>query len=187
MDEQIATAQSASSVMSRRRWVYAAVAAAAGLGGAGLAWWKYAPRDMAQGAEAALWDMNFERPAGGALAMQSFKGRPLLLNFWATWCPPCIEELPLLDRFFKENSANGWQVLGLAIDQPGAVRNFLRKMPLAFPIGLAGMAGAELGKSLGNLSGGLPFTVVLGSDGLVRHRRIGKVSPGDLLAWRDLI
>lgn len=186
MNKKVSPEPVATASPERRRWLFAMVAAAAGLGGAGLAWWKYSASGVEEGAEAALWRMSFESPAGAGLSMQSLQGRPLLVNFWATWCPPCIEELPLLDRFYRENLPNGWQVLGLAVDQPDAVRDFLRKMPLGFPVGLAGMAGAELGKSLGNSSGGLPFTVVFGPDGLVRHRKIGKVSSQDLLSWREL-
>jgi thiol-disulfide isomerase/thioredoxin len=115
--------------------------------------------------------------------MQSLRGRPLLVNFWATWCPPCIEELPLLDRFFRENAAKGFQVAGVAIDQVAAVRSFLTRLPLAFPVAVAGAGGLELVKSLGNLAGGLPFSVVLGSDGGVLHRKMGKVSEADLAQW----
>lgn len=171
---------------ARRRWLVAAVAAAAGLGGAGLAWWKYSPREVDAGASEAFWRMNFETPGGTVLAMQALRGRPLLVNFWATWCPPCVEELPLLDRFFKQNSSNGWQVIGLAVDKPEAVRQFLAKSPVSFPVVMAGVGGMSVGKSLGNLAGGLPFTVVLGSDGSVLNRKIGKVSPQDLEAWHRL-
>jgi thiol-disulfide isomerase/thioredoxin len=108
-----------------------------------------------------------------------------VVNFWATWCPPCVEELPLLDRFFQENKVNGWQILGLAVDQPSAVRGFLQKLPLSFPVGMAGLAGTELSKSMGNLTGALPFTVVLGADGVIRQRKMGKVTPQDLSAWRQ--
>ncbi|MBL8335657.1 MAG: TlpA family protein disulfide reductase, partial [Rhodoferax sp.] len=100
--------------------------------------------------------------------------------------PPCVEELPLLDRFFAENSANGWQVLGLAVDQAAPVQSFLQRMPLRFPVALAGFPGIELSKSLGNLTGGLPFTVVLGHNGAVLHRRIGRVTADDLQLWRQL-
>jgi thiol-disulfide isomerase/thioredoxin len=174
------------SSLARRSWLYSAVAGAAALGGAGLAWWKFQPHDVPAGAQDALWDLSFDTPSGGTLSMRSLKGKPVLVNFWATWCPPCVEELPLLESFFRENGANGWQVVGLAIDQPSAVRSFLAKLPLTFPIGLAGLGGTELGKSLGNAAGGLPFTVVLGSDGSVLQRRIGKVSPADLKAWAGL-
>ena len=118
--------------------------AAQGLAGSGLATSKF-------------WELAFETPTGQSIAMVSLKGKPLLINFWATWCPPCVEELPLINRFYQENSNNGWQVLGLAVDQKSAVNGFLAKMPLNFPVALAGMSGVELSKSLGNLSGGLPL------------------------------
>jgi thiol-disulfide isomerase/thioredoxin len=127
--------------------------------------------------------MTFETPAGSMLAMQTLRGKPLLLNFWATWCPPCVEELPLLDAFFKQNSARSWQVLGLAIDQPSAVRAFLQRTPVTFPIGLAGLGGTELVKVLGNSSGGLPFSVVIRASGEVLQRRIGRVTASDLARW----
>lgn len=171
---------------ARRRWLSAAVAAVAGLGGAGVAWWKFSPKPVDEEAMATLWRLSLDTPTGGPLPLQSLQGRPLLINFWATWCPPCIEELPLLDVFYKENAAKGWQVLGLAVDKVVPVRDFLAKHPLSFPIALAGMEGVGLSKSLGNLSGGLPFTVVLGADGVVRDRKIGKVSLADLANWRGL-
>ena len=170
----------------RRRWLYAGVAAAAALGGAGVAWWRFRPHAVADGAEKALWGMEFERPEGGSVALQALAGKPLLLNFWATWCPPCVEELPMLNAFFREQAPNGWQVLGLAIDQPSAVRKFLARIPLEFPVGLAGMGGTELGRSLGNLTGGLPFTVVLGANGSVLHRKMGQITPQDLKLWAAL-
>ena len=171
---------------ARRRMLYAGVAGAAAIGGAGLAWWKFQPHAIDSGAEQALWTQEFERPEGGTLALQSLAGKPLLLNFWATWCPPCVEELPMLNTFFREQAANGWQVLGLAIDQPSAVRKFLTRIPLEFPVGLAGLGGTDLGRSLGNLTGGLPFTVVLGGNGRVLHRKMGQVTPQDLQLWSSL-
>ena len=168
---------------SRRRLLYAGVAGAAALGGAGLAWFKFQPHAMDPGVEQALWALEFEKPEGGALAMRSFEGKPLLLNFWATWCPPCVEELPMLNAFYREHAAKGWQVIGLAIDQPTAVRKFLTRIPLEFPVGLAGLGGTDLGRSLGNLTGGLPFTVVFGAQGAVLHRKMGQVTPTDLQQW----
>ena len=120
------------------------------------------------------------------MAMASLKGRLLVLNFWATWCPPCVEELPLIDAFFRENSKKGWQVLGLAVDQLAAVNRFLATAPVSFPIALAGLPGVALSQSLGNLGGGLPFTVLFGRDGSVLHRKMGRVSPDDLRAWATL-
>ena len=205
---------SSSGSTQRRAWVFGAVAGAAVLSGAGLAWWnslaparlreqqgvqagavRIAGRDESTrvdaGGEGALalanlWQLKFDTPSGQTLNMASLRGKTLLLNFWATWCPPCVEELPLIDRFFQENSKKGWQVLGLAVDQLAAVNRFLAKAPVEFPVALAGMSGVALGKSLGNLGGGLPFTVVLGLDGSVLHRKMGRLTPDDLLAWAAL-
>ena len=171
---------------SRRRWLMGAVAGAAALGGIGLAWRTYQPQTMSPTAESGLWQLEFPGLDGGMFSMASLRGKPVLLNFWATWCPPCVEELPLLSSFYQEHSVKGWQVLGLAVDQLEPVKHFLAKAPVIFPVALAGVPGVELSKSLGNLSGGLPFTVVLGSDGLVAHRKMGKVSPDNLLAWASL-
>jgi len=168
---------------SRRGWLIASVAAAAAAAGAGFAWWRQRPADADAGAVQRLWSLEFERPQGGALAMASLRGNPLLLNFWATWCAPCIEEMPMLDAFFRQHAGNGWQVAGLAIDQPSAVRKFLQRTPVTFPIGLAGLEGTELIRSLGNLSGGLPFSIVFDADGRIRQRRMGRVSEADLKAW----
>ena len=168
---------------SRRHWLMGAVAAAAALAGTGLAWRKYQVQAVAPALDNSLWQMTFNTPDGQTLRMADLRGKPLLLNFWATWCPPCVEELPLLNSFFKENSQKGWQVLGLAVDQLEPVKRFLAKAPLDFPVGMSGMPGLELSKSLGNLSGGLPFSVVFGSDGQVVQRKIGKIKPEDLQAW----
>jgi thiol-disulfide isomerase/thioredoxin len=170
----------------RRRLLYAGVAGAAALAGAGAGLWKFRSADTGRDAVAALWALNFETPGGATLAMQSLRGKPLVLNFWATWCPPCVEELPLLDGFYKQNVSKSWQVVGLAIDQPSAVRKFLERTPVSFPIGMAGMGGTALGQSLGNLAGGLPFTVVLGAGGDVLQRKMGRISAADLALWAQV-
>ena len=130
--------------------------------------------------------MSFDTPDGKPQAMSSFRGKPLLLNFWATWCPPCVEELPLLDAFYQAQKAKGWQVLGLAVDQPSMVRRWLQTRPLSFAVGMAGLDGTELSKTLGNIAGGLPFTVVLGASGDLLVRKTGKVSKDDLADWAKL-
>jgi thiol-disulfide isomerase/thioredoxin len=172
--------------LQRRTFLMTGAAVAAAVAGAWMSWRRIAPQPVLSGAEAAFWGGGFEGPQGEAVNLQAMRGRPLLVNFWATWCPPCVEELPLLNAFNTANAAQGWQVLGLAVDQPSAVRGFLQKLPLNFPVGMAGFAGTELSKSLGNPSGSLPYTVVFGVDGTVLHRKIGKVSETDLAQWAQL-
>lgn len=169
---------------SRRNLVLGvgAVAAAAGLG---VSMWRYEPKAVADAAAHPFWSQQFESPEGEWLSMASFQGKPLLLNFWATWCPPCIEELPMIDAFWRENSPNGHQVLALAIDQPSAVRRFLGRQPLGFDVGFAGLEGTSLAKSLGNAVGGLPYTVFFNADGSIWRQKMGQLVVDDLLQWRD--
>ncbi len=178
----------------RRLVLTASAALLATLAGAGAAYWQgqgkqepqKAPNKLAIGGRNDLndiWQMQFDTPDGGKLAMQSLKGKPLLINFWATWCPPCVEELPLLERFYRENKSKGVQIVGLAADKPEAVRAFLQKLPLTFPIGITDLSGIAMSKSWGNLAGGLPFSVMLAADGHVMQRKMGKLSEDDLKTW----
>ena len=170
--------------MNRRHFLYTAAAGGTALAaGAGLAWWRLRPSPPADGAAATLLSQTFETPAGSLLALRQFAGRPLLVNFWATWCPPCVKEMPELDRFYLTHRHQGWQVLGVAIDRADAVRDFLVKVPVNFPIAIAGFAGTELGKALGNTTGALPFTVALNAAGEITHRKLGETSYDELLEW----
>ncbi len=170
--------------MRKRRNLLFGVGAAAAAAGVGVAWWRTRPVARSQTEPIpGFWSLKWDAPAGGVVRMDSFRGKPVVLNFWATWCPPCIDELPLINNFFQKNVANGWQVLGLAVDKRSAVQTFLSRMPLNFPIAMAGLSGTELSRSLGNLAGSLPFTVVIAADGTVVYRKMGRVSDEDLKGW----
>ncbi|TWI10336.1 TlpA family protein disulfide reductase [Aerolutibacter ruishenii] len=113
----------------------------------------------------------------------TYAGRPLLVNFWASWCGPCIEEMPELDRFAKVQGANGTQVVGIALDDTEAVRAFLQRTPVAYPI-LVDIAGPrDSGVQLGNPQGVLPYSVLLSADGRLLKQRIGPFQHGEIDGW----
>lgn len=178
--------------MKRRAWLgwsgLGAGAVAAGL------WWRGSQERAAADARSAalldasaaaggLWEMQFTQPDGQVLAMATFFGQPLLLNFWGTWCPPCVHEMPELDRFARQFAAQGWRVVGLAVDNPKAVREFLARQPVSYTIGLAGFEGSELTRKLGNTQSGLPFTVAFDARGRVAQRKAGQTDLAELTRW----
>lgn len=171
---------------ARRHWVLAGVAAAAAAGGAGWAWWRGSagptPNDVAV---QAFWALSLQTPDGAAVELRQWAGKPLLVNFWATWCPPCVRELPLLAAFAQQHP--GVQVVGLAVDQAAAVQKFLARQPLGFPVAMAGAGGSTLTRSLGNIQGGLPFSILFDARGNVKQRKMGELSPADLQQWMQFI
>lgn len=169
--------------MRRRGLIYAGAAGVAVLAGVGVAAWRNRLVPAADPAVSAFWATALDAPDGRPVPLSAFRGKPLLANFWATWCPPCVEELPLLDSFYQRQKDRGWQVLGIAVDQPSSVRQWLQRSPLAFPVVLAGLQGTEMSKSLGNRAGGLPFTVLFDAQGQVRERKLGQMHEVDLQAW----
>jgi len=175
-----------------RRGLLAVLAAGAGAVGLGLAAQRWmASRQPASPTVSAVetpptedwWSLSFETPDGSVLKLSDLRGKPLVLNFWATWCPPCVKELPDLERFWQAHQAKGWQVVGLAVDGPTPVRTYLAKQPLSFPIGLAGLDGSALARRLGNDKGGLPFTIVADASGRIAHRHLGASTYDDMVRW----
>ena len=175
-----ATATTLASSAKNRRRILGGVALGALAAGGLFSWIKNKPvpansLDLQQ-----LWSSAFDLPSGDPVEWSKFRGNPLIINFWATWCTPCVEEMPLIDRFYKENAAKGWQVVGLAIDQPSRVRSFLAQSPVSYPIVLAGMGGTQLTQALGNESGSLPFTIILDAKEGVLLKKIGKLKAEEL-------
>jgi len=155
--------------------------AAAGLG-AGLAWYRLAPAPAADDAVALLMSQSLPDADGVPLAFARFAGRPLVVNFWATWCPPCVEEMPELSDLHAQLSARGLQMVGIGIDTADKIRSFSRKTPVSYPLVVAGMAGTELVRRFGNSTGALPFTVIVDARGRIAQRVLGRVDIGRLKA-----
>lgn len=168
-------------------WARRAVLAGAGAAAlaAGWALYRWRQRDEQPGADdpSAFWTQELPTPTGASLALQALRGRPLVVNFWATWCPPCVKEMPELDRFAKEFAGRGWQVLGVAIDQAEPVKAFLAHTPVSFPVVLAGTEGLAWVRRLGNEAGGLPFSVQWSAEGLIVRRKLGATDFEELAGW----
>lgn len=162
----------------RRAWLGLAAAGALGAAGGGALWWSRRERP---GVPSELWSLALPTPQGGTLRLADWRGRPLVINFWATWCAPCLEEMPMLDQFQAE--AGGLPVLGLAADRLDAVQRFLQRLPVRFPIGVLPAGGLDLTRRLGNEKGGLPYSLLMGRHGEVLQRKGGQLHAEDLRAW----
>ncbi|ALG67800.2 redoxin domain-containing protein [Beggiatoa leptomitoformis] len=102
-------------------------------------------------------------------------GKVVILNFWATWCPPCIQEIPMFMHLQRTYAEQGLQIVGIAIDEAEAVTEFNTSLKMNYPILLGEEAGVNLSKSLGNNIGALPFTVFIDPQGNIITRHIGEL------------
>ncbi|MCQ9328066.1 TlpA family protein disulfide reductase [Pelistega suis] len=105
--------------------------------------------------------------------LADFKGKPVLVNFWATWCAPCVREMPLLDSFAKENPH--LPVVGLALDSLKNMQKFESKVQVSYPLLQLDAHHLKLVKQLGNTKGGLPFSILFGADGQVKAIYLGEL------------
>jgi thiol-disulfide isomerase/thioredoxin len=171
----------------RRRALLFATGAAAALAGGLVAWRAGMSPDIAPTAaedvRGLLAVRHFNDADGRSQPLAQWHDRVLVLNFWATWCAPCVEEMPDLQRIHDKYQARGLEVVGIGIDSPSNIRDFRAKLGVRFALLAAGAGGSDLGKDLGNDKGVLPFTVVVDRNGHLRRRKIGRVSPAELEGW----
>jgi thiol-disulfide isomerase/thioredoxin len=119
---------------------------------------------------------------GRVRRLAEWQGRPLLCNFWATWCAPCREELPLLDAARQRHASIGFEVVGIAADNASNVADYLKAVKVRYPVLIGGAGAIDLMRRLGNGPGALPFTVAVDAAGRLRSRRLGAYSGAELQA-----
>jgi len=117
---------------------------------------------------------------GRETPLSQWRGKVLVVNFWATWCAPCREEMPRFIAVQLRDAAKGVQFVGIAVDQADKVREFVKEIKLNYPVLIGGLGAIELSKALGNELSALPFTVVLDRAGNVAHTQLGQLKAREL-------
>ncbi len=130
----------------------------------------------------ALADFQFTDLNGLSVRLKERHGKIVIANFWATWCAPCVEEIPGLISVQKAFAANGVLIVGIAIDSADKVKPFAERMKIDYPLLLGGGGAIDLLRDLGNQKGLLPYTVIIDRDGAIRDRHLGLISESALSA-----
>jgi len=167
--------------MVKRAFLVVVVALAAAA--AGSSFYSHQRASLASSAERAavrLVHLSLPDPAGRLQSLTQWQGRVLVLNFWATWCAPCREEIPGLVRLQRRFASNGLQIIGIAIDSPSKVRAFTREFEINYPLMVGEVELIDLTRQLGNRASGLPFTVILDRSGKIANVHLGGISEEEL-------
>jgi len=154
--------------------VVAVVAAATGI------WLSLSTLDASPGNVAPLWAAQFKDLEGKPLSMQSLRGKPVVVNFWATWCGPCKEEMPDFQRFSQGAGGKKAQVVGIGIDSAANMQAFAKQLGITYLLLESGPDGLDILSAAGDKPRALPFTIVLDASGKPVFSRIGKVSFAEL-------
>jgi len=148
------------------------------LGGAYVGYKHYSAQQAeaaaaARPADLGLFEQLLPDTAGVPQPLSQWKGKPLIVNFWATWCAPCVDEMPELSKL--QSKLKDTQIIGIGIDTAENIRNFGSKYQIAYPLYVAGANGVELSRQLGNRNGGLPFTVLFDRNGTPVRTYLGRL------------
>ncbi|MCI0749275.1 MAG: TlpA family protein disulfide reductase [Nevskiales bacterium] len=128
-------------------------------------------------------DLQFRGLNGRQYRLSEWEGKLLLLNFWATWCTPCLKEIPLLVTTQSEYGARGFQIVGAALDQPESVQRFQQRYAINYPLLVGDADVVSAMEALGDTVGALPFSVLIAPDGKILERISGELSPARLQDW----
>ena len=122
-------------------------------------------------------------PGDQAIAVESQLGQLTLVNFWASWCAPCRDEMPIFEAMYRQSHNRGFQVLGIAIDNPEKAQPMLDSMDITYPILYAEQTGMQVMESAGNPQGLLPYSLLLNGEGQVLDQVLGKIDERQIQEW----
>lgn len=134
----------------------------------------------AEGAAQRLMSASLPDLSGKPQALSQWRGKVLVVNFWATWCAPCREEIPALMKVQMQYASNGVKIVGIALDNAGKVLDYAKEMHIDYVLLIGGVETLSLAKDFGNRAGVLPFTVVLDRTGKVVHAHAGTLTEASL-------
>jgi peroxiredoxin len=132
--------------------------------------------NVSEAPTAELFAMTLPDENGNPQALNRWQGKAVVLNFWATWCGPCREEMPDLSELHTEYKGKNVVVLGIALDEIDAIKEFAEKTPVSYPLFSAENVGGQLAANLGNDKNALPYTVVIKPDGTIASAYFGRIS-----------
>jgi thiol-disulfide isomerase/thioredoxin len=139
-----------------------------------------APTSASSAGLTRLMTKNYADLQGRPLSLQKWSGKVLVVNFWATWCPPCREEMPGFSRLQKKYAGNGVQFVGIGVDDADKIVQFQKDFPVDYPLAVAELDAMGLTAELGNSTEGLPFTVFVDRSGQLRLAKVGRMSESEV-------
>jgi len=125
-------------------------------------------------------DFTLATNSGEMVSVDDYAGKTILINFWATWCAPCREEMPILVDLQRSNAANGLQVVGIALDDAKVVNKFVQSFGISYPVLVGESDVFDVSAAYGNTEGVLPYSVLIDSEGIIRWQYAGKLKHDDL-------
>ena len=159
--------------MSRQNWFVAGIAVVALALGIATATWLRQPGSAQPGAAEALLTTPLPDLQRQPQTLAQHRGKILIVNFWATWCPPCREEVPIFVEAQTKFGPKGLQFVGIALDNPRQVADFVQEFAINYPVLIGGINESETLRNLGNPGGGLPYTLIYDRDGRLQEKIIG--------------
>lgn len=129
---------------------------------------------------ASFFSQSLLTPENTPTSLSALKNQLLLVNFWASWCVPCVKEMPALSALQRKYAPLGVKFAGIAVDNTNNVAAFLKRVPVAYPVYVAGGSGTEIARQVGNHVGGLPYTVLIDANGRIRWSQLGPVNSAQL-------